>query len=601
MEDLNLSSTVNDNKRSWFWKYFEIDAVGIKICKVCAEAGKNRRYAKSTGNSTLIKHAQKHSQIADNGNPNEFEDVVVFPEHKKKEANNRLVRMVIDNKESFSLVENDSFISFCYSLNPAYNLPSRRTLCNQIKTEYGLAFEKILKILNETEGRLSVTGDGWSTKTKKGFFVITVHWISPNWILQSATLEFTHFPYPHDADNTAALIIMAFKKYKIERKLFAFTSDNASEMISAMKKIKEILNLEFDADLYYNWHIRCICHIMNLSVQDALKLLNEVFAILREILKWIRFSGRLREKFREIQISKGRKEIYQLPSLDVSNRWNSSYVLIQKCYDLKDIFNALTTSENNENKIDDEQWEEMKSLANFLEIAFKFTKCASGQHYATISIQPLVYDLLIDHCDKAISGTLNSVESTTQIIEAAKSMKLKIMKYETNLCGFLPRLGLTLDPRVSSNHPRSLTKAELRNFLIKKYNYNNPEIPTDSASTSSSGIQFIFVEARKLSENSIVNRDEVDDFFLLTEKGDENCEDPLKWWSIIGCNKFPFISCAARDCLAVMASSVPSESEFSISSGYVTPTRIQMSDELFENQVKLHSWLKVLDNPEFNK
>jgi hypothetical protein len=186
------------------------------------------------------------------------------------------------------------------------------------------------------------------------------------------------------------------------------------------------------------------------------------------------------------------------------------------------------------------------------------------------------------------------------VVKAAKSLKSKLEKYESNLCGFLPRLALTLDPRISSNHSKTINRDEMRQFLIRKYSFNsNTHIALHQPTAKTN---FIFAEARKLANCSVMEtRDEIGDFYTYTEKGDEICEDPLKWWSTIGLQRFPNISKSAKDCLTIMASSVPSETEFSVSSGFVTPQRARMSDELLEEQMKLNSWFSLLDDEDVSK
>jgi hypothetical protein len=72
-----------------------------------------------------------------------------------------------------------------------------------------------------------------------------------------------------------------------------------------------------------------------------------------------------------------------------------------------------------------------------------------------------------------INGTNDSITSTTEVISAAENMKQKLQKYKDNLCGFLPRLALILDPRISSKHPRNLDKEAMRIFLSTKYNFDS--------------------------------------------------------------------------------------------------------------------------------
>lgn len=87
------------------------------------------------------------------------------------------------------MVEDEYFREFCETLNPSYHMPSRNTIKSKIFSEYHCAFEKVSKIFNEFEGKVALTGDGWSDRLGRGFFVITCHWVSKDWKLQSSILD----------------------------------------------------------------------------------------------------------------------------------------------------------------------------------------------------------------------------------------------------------------------------------------------------------------------------------------------------------------------------------------------------------------------------
>jgi hypothetical protein len=130
---------------------------------------------------------------------------VISPNRKRK-IDDALLKMVVFRKESFSVVDNEKFIKFCKSMNDTYNLPCRGTLCSRISTEYDIALTKISNIMKAVDGKIALTGDGWSSRLNRSYFVLTAHWLQ-NWNLKSVILEFIHFPPPHDTENTVELIL----------------------------------------------------------------------------------------------------------------------------------------------------------------------------------------------------------------------------------------------------------------------------------------------------------------------------------------------------------------------------------------------------------
>lgn len=139
------------------------------------------------------------------------------------------------------------------------------------------------------------------------------------------------------------------------------------------------------------------------------------------------------------------------------------------------------------------------------------------------------------------------------------------------------------------------SRTEFREILTRNYGLK----PKDSTTPQQlSKVSSIFHAARTLSGiDSNLGRplDEVDEYFKFTKEPDDSFDDPLKWWANIGKFRFPTIAKLARDILCGMASSVPSESSFSISSGYVTPLRARNEDQTLEVQMKLRSWNSLFE------
>jgi hypothetical protein len=615
MADENNPPTGAKRKRtSMALQYFRDSEDGKRVCTVCEnepDIELPQVYKKTTATTNLRNHLiDKHgilglrNEMLSDAKPGHLSSA------QKAVIDGNLVKFVVARKEAFAIAEDSRFIEYTQSLNPQYTIPCRKTLENKIMIEYNKYEEKVMQLIEGIRGKVSLTCDGWSSRKRKGYFVITVHWLTENWKLSSAILEFVNFPPPHDTNSTVSLMLNVLQKYKIEKKVFAVTTDNASEMVSSMKELKRLLNLQYNSDITYEWHLRCICHVLNLGVQDAMKMLSSTVEKLRQLLKCVRTSPALSLKFKDIQISRGNERVYEVTSLDVPNRWNSSYLMISKCYKLRDVFDSVCLSVPIGDSLIDmmlssKEWEDMNDVADFLEIAFKSTEAASGSKYLTISLQPIIFNILINHCEQAISGIdlIEETETVPEIVSGAEKLKKKLMKYKKNLLGFLPSVALALDPRMGSTYTTTEEiKEELRKIMKEKYGLQEvdhlsqqQELP-ESQSTSTS----IFQRARSLAglatSNPKSTNDELDDFYEFTKNPEDERTDPLMWWHTIGRSRFPTISKMARDVLCCMASSVPSESAFSQSSGYVTPLRSKMNDEIFEAQMKLQSWYRLFEN-----
>ncbi|KAJ9557383.1 LOW QUALITY PROTEIN: hypothetical protein OSB04_011997 [Centaurea solstitialis] len=85
--------------------------------------------------------------------------------------------------------------------------------------------------------------------------------------------------------------------------------------------------------------MRCIANILNLVVQDRLKMANLSVKKLRENIRWVRGSPARLFKFKELATLLGVEETYSL-CLDVPTRWNSTYMMIRNAIPYRSVFES---------------------------------------------------------------------------------------------------------------------------------------------------------------------------------------------------------------------------------------------------------------------
>jgi hypothetical protein len=94
------------------------------------------------------------------------------------------------------------------------------------------------------------------------------------------------------------------------------------------------------------FHVRCTAHIINLVVQDGLKQIGGIVNNIRETVKYIQSSQSCKERFEEIVVQVGITRGSQ-PNIDVSSRWNSTYLMLKSAYPLRLAFDELSKQDNN--------------------------------------------------------------------------------------------------------------------------------------------------------------------------------------------------------------------------------------------------------------
>lgn len=230
-------------------------------------------------------------------------------------------------------------------------------------------------------------------------------------------------------------------------------------------------------------------------------------------------------------------------------------------------------------------WRALKCSKDFLHPAYQCTNAASGQRYATLGMQPLIYSHLKMLCETTIAGTTTATGFTTPAVKsAAEAMLLKLETYEQHMNSGTAQIALFLDPRRSSMEASDGVKANVHDILKSQYGY----IPEENRATSIATFN-LFIATSNAQD---VGCNEIDDFCALTAKADMSCKCPVTWWKQQSA-RFPTLSLLARDVLMIMGSSVPSESAFSDSGDMVRADRCLLSDENICMMMKLRSWNRL--------
>lgn len=108
--------------------------------------------------------------------------------------------------------------------------------------------------------------------------------------------------------------------------------------------------------------MRCAAHILNLIVQQGLKVIGDsIKSVSDSVLYWIGSSGRI-ERFEEfaplLHVSYTKKLEYDCPT-----RWNSTFLMLRTTIEYKEVFQKLSLTDANYRCFPtEEQWRSRRCL-----------------------------------------------------------------------------------------------------------------------------------------------------------------------------------------------------------------------------------------------
>lgn len=101
-----------------------------------------------------------------------------LPPSKKAKIDHQLLIMIAKEYHPLNLVNDTEFIKFVAMLNPAYNLPTRKTLTENLLPQHYLQLKQKVLIELSKASAVCITTDAWTSDNNESFIGITAHYIN---------------------------------------------------------------------------------------------------------------------------------------------------------------------------------------------------------------------------------------------------------------------------------------------------------------------------------------------------------------------------------------------------------------------------------------
>lgn len=541
------------------------------------------------------------------------------------EWDRRIVMWLATKRLPFSFFDDEDTQQFFNAINPSINFPKKDSMRRKVESEY-VRMKGIMKnVLKSNTSKISFTVDGWTSCNFRSYYGITAHFIDENWSLQSLTLDFVPSGGRHTGKDIATVFFTSLIDFDIASKIQGITLDNAASNTTFISELKTLLQ---ESDISFNTddqHFRCFAHILNLGVQDILKLLqhdadqsqessedsdsecsddestiHSPVLKLRLCIRKIRKSEQLTNKLKSSCEATNTR--FFKPTLDVRTRWNSTFDMIQTSLELRLALDVLTANVENlrKFKISEEEWRLLEKVCGILKYFKSVSKLLSGDKYVTLPVAVVAFNILLDRLENHIN-TLNPRDDLSdaeeQVLNSCISGRSKLLKHYSKT-NWIYCASLILDPRHKvegfnlSSWGREMKEKSIDCFekLFKNCYYHeiseNAEEDADTLIlTEEDDINLDFLyEERKLEGNW---RREIDEY--IAQKRASREENILLWWKRNE-KSFPNIAQMARDILSTTATSVPSERLFSQAGLVVSKARSRLTDDATKWLLTIQSW-----------
>lgn len=451
--------------------------------------------------------------------------------------------------------------------------------------------------------------DVWTSCQNKSYMCVTLHWIDDAWKIQKRIVALFHLEGRHTGHRFAEAVTEVWVKWFVEKKIFSLTLDNASNNLVAVTDIIDDLKLNGNGSLVCDgifFHIRCACHILNLVARDGMAVISKVLEKIKALVLAVKGSPLQWEELMKCATECGLDKSKGI-QLDVSTRWNSTYLMLRDALYYKAAFIRLKVANRSKYaKISpsDTDWGMAATVFQCLENFYDLTELLSGTSYPTANLFYRGFCAIRELLSKWIN------HKNLTIRQMATAMSEKFEKYwgcsSTSLavaCFFDPRYKKKIIEFYMRKFAGDYYQVQLEEFVtvVKKlYQFYSASKP--AASSTTVGVDASPAEtlgAKRYSElESFLYEDSGSDGNDLNELDLYMAEpllkqesfDILAYWKN-KTDKCPVLSQIARDLLAIQVSTVASESAFSGAGRVLDPYRNRLDPEMVQALVCSKDWI----------
>jgi len=217
---------------------------------------------------------------------------------------------------------------------------------------------------------------------------MTVHFIDDEWKPKSYTLSTQLMIERHTAGNLSDAMVKIFKKWEISEKILAVVTDNAANVLNAVRDTIEIQEQD---------GLTCAAHTLQLVVNGALasQEIQEICEKAGKLVGHFRHSNIATTALQSKQAQLNMKPLKLIQS--VRTRWNSTFEMLEKLIanrlPISNVLadrNVTTFTMARKLEITEIQWAHMEELVNLLRPLQMATTVFCGENCSASIVRPLI-------------------------------------------------------------------------------------------------------------------------------------------------------------------------------------------------------------------
>lgn len=358
------------------------------------------------------------------------------------EITNEIGYFIAKDMMPFRTVERPGFLRLMRKAFPLYKVPGRQYFSKTLIPDmYNRVKDETIAKLAQGSS-FAATTDIWTSSGGGGepYLSFTIHFVTPEWELESRCLETVIFPEDHTAENIREMIENILQEWNIKKEqLVCITTDNASNMQKALHH-------------FSNMWLGCFGHNLNLAISKVLKM-KRVEEGVRACRHTVQGFSRSWKRKRSL---KAKQKILKMDKKalihDVVTRWGSTYKMLDRFLNQQQAISAALAEERGAWHLmpKDSDITVMEKTCDLLGQLHQFTDGLASETRVTLSaLKPF-----LDHIQTEI---LNVCEEDGSLVREMKRMMKEDLdsRYSEDVERMID-LACFLDPRFKGQFSEDL-------------------------------------------------------------------------------------------------------------------------------------------------
>jgi hypothetical protein len=525
-----------------------------------------------------------------------------------------VARYIVATGLSYQHASSTGFVKFMQTVSPAVKLSKSDTIQRRVLAMYIVLKVFIMEYLTTLSVAVSLTFDGWSNTSLRGFYVCTAHWadtrvqvpdvappqcsdldssagsVKSNPRLHDVVLDFFHVPPgPGVGTRCGTYLSELVQSYHCTDKLVAVVTDGGGDAVLSAKLVVSAVAKSTSTTKTTCTHITCFAHTFQLAIKPVTELVQLATEKLRSCLSYLRGSKVRRGMFRTFaKVNMGRS--MEVPALDTPTRWNSTHVMVDQSLKLRETISAtmLGTGGTSDMILTEPEWSTVAKVNTFLEKPARLSTRLGSSAVPSISLAYNANKAMVEHCNKYVYDT------DVMLAQSAQSMLASLLVHQSQLNCAPTSIARYLDVRLA----RDPSLADFRSDeLVVLTLLDTPRYAAKTTATATLVASMLEADdsddddglfGRRPEVLCVTQDAELKRFSVIQQVAKD--VDIIGWW-VDHRLEFPTLYTVAMDYLAIPASSVASERANSMAKR-VFHGRESLGNDMFKIEMCCKSWLE---------